>query len=299
MRDELNGVPSFDGLKTFLAVCRRMSITGAGEALHLTQSAVSRQIQSLERSLGVQLFRRQHRGIKLTSAGQSLRDLVGPWSDELARFCATHGTARLAPVTVTASVGVTALWLLPRLAAFNNAHPDIDLRIAAHNRVVDLESEDVDLAVRYSQGAPAGDAILMFGDTILPVAAPELKSAFKSSSGILEHPLIEFDDRARPWLTWNEWLSILELPTTPPPRLLRFNHYDQVIQAALEGQGIALGRLPLVRPLIQQGRLVAPAWKPRKSDFGYWLLTRKRLRPEAETVMEWLMQEANAEQNYE
>lgn len=294
MQRDFDGTPSFDGLKTFLAVCRRMSMTGAGQALNLTQSAVSRQIQALERSLGIQLFQRRHRGIALTAAGQSLRDLVLPWSEDLARFRAEYGTARSAPVTVTASVGVTALWLLPRLGSFNTANPAIDLRIAAHNRVVDLEAEDIDLAIRYSQSAPGGDAVIMFTDAILPVAAPQLRSAFDEPARLLEHALIEFDDRARPWLTWSEWLSALQLPPAPPPRMLRFNHYDQVIQAALEGQGVALGRLPLVGPLVQQGRLVTPAWPARKNDFGYWMLRRKRLRPEAEAVAQWLLSEASS-----
>lgn len=297
MQVDADGTPSFDGLKTFLAVCRRMSITGAGQVLHLSQSAVSRQVQALERSLGVQLFQRRHRGIALTAAGQSLRDLVEPWSEELARFRANYGAARPAPVTVTASVGVTALWLLPRLAAFNTAHPDIDLRIAAQNRVVELESEDIDLAIRYSRSAPAGDADLMFHDAILPVAAPQLRPAFDEPARLLDHPLIEFDDRARPWLAWSEWLSALQLPTVPPPRLLRFNHYDQVIQAALEGQGVALGRLPLVAPLVKQGRLVIPGWPPRENEFGYWMLKRKRLRPEADAVAQWLVSEASAAAN--
>lgn len=298
MQNDFDGLPSFDGLKTFLAVCRRMSMTGAGQALHLTQSAVSRQVQALERSLGIQLFQRRHRGIALTAAGQSLRDLVEPWSEELARFRAAYGAARPAPVTVTASVGVTALWLLPRLAAFNTAHPDVDLRIAAHNRVVDLEVEEIDLAIRYSQSAPGGDAELMFNDAILPVAAPQLGSAFGEAAALLDHPLIEFDDRARPWLTWSDWLSALQLPTAKAPRLLRFNHYDQVIQAALEGQGVALGRLPLVRPLVQQGRLVSPDWQPKKNEFGYWMLKRKRLRPEADAVARWLVLEASAEKSH-
>lgn len=149
-------------------------------------------------------------------------------------------------------------------------------------------------ALNLTQSAVSRQIQALFTDVILPVAAPQLRSAFDEPARLLEHALIEFDDRARPWLTWSEWLSALQLPPAPPPRMLRFNHYDQVIQAALEGQGVALGRLPLVGPLVQQGRLVTPAWPARKNDFGYWMLRRKRLRPEAEAVAQWLLSEASS-----
>src|SRR5690606_17943847 len=146
----LHKLPSLDLVRSFVAVGRRMSITLAAQDLHLTQSAISRQMRLLEDQLGVRLLERGFRSISLTQAGSQLFRLADPWVAQLGELTEAlrRQTARR-PVTITASIGVASLWILPRLGAFQAAFPHIDVRVAANNRVVDLVREDVDLAIRY------------------------------------------------------------------------------------------------------------------------------------------------------
>lgn len=297
MRDDRIGIPPLDGVRTFVAVCRRMSITGAAANLFLTQSAVSRQIQQLEQALGVKLFTRGHRRLSLTPAGQEFLDLAGPFAAQASRFCAKHRDRPSRTVTITATIGVTGLWLLPRIGRFQEAHPSIDIRVAANNRLVDLAAEQVDLAIRYCRAtdAPAGAARL-FGERIVPVA----------NSGFVEHlstnpesllgcTLLEFDDREKPWLSWPQWLDALGLGGRRPKGYLQINQYDQVIEAAQHGQGIALGRLPLIQALVDSGRLVAiPGCSPEESDFAYWLIANPAVSEDAAIFAAWLRIEGDA-----
>jgi DNA-binding transcriptional LysR family regulator len=281
-----------DLLRGFVAVGRRMSITLAADDLSLTQSAISRQVLALEARLKVKLFVRGHRAIRFTAEGERLFRVADPALQQLQDAIGALGAAReRLPVTLTASIGTTALWLLPRLTRFQRRHPDIDLRVAAHNKVLDLRTEGVDLAIRYCspKAAPAG-AIRLFGETVVPVAHPSLKIAsLGGKAGVASHVLLEFDDPTRPWLQWAG-------RTAAKPRgILRFNQYDQVIQAALAGQGIALGRVALIAPMLEDGRLVAidAAANTREADIAYWLLqAAPDPRPDVRTVVRWILEEA-------
>ena len=168
--------PSMDLIRGFVAVGRRMSITLAAQDLCLTQSAVSRQVHALEGLLGVKLLTRGHRSISFTPEGERLFQTadaaVRHLQDVIAAISVTKGRR---PVTVTASIGVAGLWLLSRLGRFQQHHPEIDVRVSANNRFVDLKSEGIDLAIRYcrASAAPEGAARL-FGETIAPVAHPTL-----------------------------------------------------------------------------------------------------------------------------
>ncbi|HEX2140216.1 MAG TPA: LysR substrate-binding domain-containing protein [Woeseiaceae bacterium] len=294
MQNDRIGIPPLNGLRAFVAVSRRMSITGAAADLFLTQSAVSRQIQQLEKALGVRLFQRHHRRLSLTPAGQEFLDLVEPFTVKASRFCARHRNLPSRTVTITATIGVTGLWLLPRIGRFQEAHPSIDIRLAANNRLVDLAAEQVDLAIRYcrASGAPAGAARL-FGERIVPVAHPALAEHLSTEpASLLTGTLLEFDDREKPWLTWSQWLDAMELTGRRPKGFLRINQYDQVIEAALQGQGVALGRLPLIKTLVESNRLVAvPACSPRESDFAYWLIGNPSAGEDAARFAAWLRAE--------
>jgi LysR family transcriptional regulator, glycine cleavage system transcriptional activator len=298
MRDDRIGIPPLDGVRTFVAVCRRMSITGAAADLFLTQSAISRQIQQLEQTLGVTLFTRGHRMLSLTSAGQEFLDLAEPFTAQVSRFCSKHRESPSRTVTITTTIGVTGLWLLPRIGRFQDAHPSIDIRLAANNRLVDLVSEQVDLAIRYclAADAPAG-ATRLFGEQIVPVANPDLIEHLATSpEGLLGCTLLEFDDRKKPWLCWSQWLEHLKLGDRRPKGNLQINQYDQVIEAALQGQGVALGRLPLLKALLDSARLlVVPGCTPQDSDFAYWLITNPANNENAAVFAAWL--EAEGELN--
>lgn len=296
MGNPLLHLPPLDALRGFVAVARRMSVTLAAQDLCLTQSAVSRQVQSLEEHLCTTLFIRKHRTLVLTEAGEQLLHIASPWLDRLGEFSQSvrHG-GRLRPVTITASIGVTSLWILPQLGAFQMAHPYIDVRVAANNRLLDIKQEKIDLAIRYCREAQAPrGAIRLFNEHIVPVANKAVAGeAFKSGSQISRQILLEFDDRTRPWLRWSEWLQAQGFPHAEPKAYLHFNQYDQVIQAALEGHGVALGRVGLVLPMLKDGRLVAqPAINSKSSDYAYWLIQMSDSpRSEVATFRDWIMKD--------
>jgi LysR family glycine cleavage system transcriptional activator len=296
MQDALRKLPSLDALKGFVAVARRMSITLAAEDLCLTQSAVSRQVQTLEAQIGVPLLDRQHRRIALTDAGRRLYKLASPWLDQLGDLVTHLGPQPVQSVTVSASVAVTALWLLPRLGRFQAQQPQIDVRVSTTYQFVDMEREGIDLALRYGVEAdmPRG-AERLFDEQVVPVASPALAQRIAADPSVLAtQALIEFDDKPRPWVVWDDWRPVLGLDAVPRQTVLRFNLYDQVVQAAQAGHGLALGRLPLVQPLLDDGRLVAfNNIAPRPSGYAHWLLRSTRpVREEADVLARWIEAEA-------
>lgn len=296
MDNPLMNLPPLDALRGFVAVARRMSITQAAGDLCLTQSAVSRQIQSLEEHLETPLLVRKHRAIALTEAGERLFVLVSPWLDKLAEYSdSLRRQDRMRPVTITASIGVTSLWILPRLGTFQEMHPNIDVRVSANNRIVDMQREGIDLAFRYARERDApGGAIKLFDETVMPVARPDIAARIKDDpKAMLKEVLLEYDERAVPWLHWADWLSVSGNARAKPKSYLHFNQYDQIIQAAVEGHGIALGRMALILPMLADGRLVlVPGQQAARSDYAYWLVeATAEPREEVRIFRDWIIGE--------
>ncbi|MBK6866068.1 MAG: transcriptional regulator GcvA [Ideonella sp.] len=297
--------PSLDLLRGFEAAARRLSFTLAAQELFVTQSAVSRQVKALEADLGVALFERHHRAIRLTPAGQTLYRATGQALRLVAEAAAElrEGKGRR-PVTVSCSVGFASLWLVPRLLEFRQKHPEIDLRIDANNRLLDIDREGIELAVRYCppELAPAG-ATRLFGEEVFPVCAPALLSLprkpLATPQDLAHHVLLHFgaDDSDLPSASWTVWTEAMGLPHLKPAGSLRFSQYDQVIQAAVEGQGVALAIGPLVRRHLRQGRLVALFEQRFASPRGYYLATsaRGRQRAEVRAFVAWLLEAARQE----
>jgi DNA-binding transcriptional LysR family regulator len=307
MNEARRRLPSLDLLRGFEAAARNLSFTRAAEELFVTQSAVSRQVKTIEDHLGVPLFARRHRALVLTEAGhelyrataQALRQL----SDAAAKI-RERGSGRT--LTVTATIGFASLWLIPRLADFRNHRPDVDIRIAANNKMVDLEREGIEVAIRYCmpKAAPEG-AIKLFGEVVLPVCSPKLPTRaapLAEPADLRRHVLLHYElpDGIAPWLSWTVWLETMQLSALKPAGSLRFVQYDQTIQAAIDGQGVALGTSPLVRQLIKQGRLIAPLEKKFESSRAYFLVTSADAaeRPEVKDFADWLMRQAKQEQRY-
>jgi LysR family transcriptional regulator, glycine cleavage system transcriptional activator len=298
-------LPSLDLLKGFEAAARLLSFTKAGEELYLSQSAVSRQIQELEEQLGVRLFERRHRALALTEAGQTLypaaAQALATMRAVTMRLRAGRGRQTLA---VTTTHSFASLWLIPRLAGFTRAHPELDVRISAETRVLDLERDGLDLAIRHGPAQMVGThALRLFGERVFPVCSPKLlgdpKKPLREPADLRHHVLLQYDDPdgRHPWMHWKTWLEVERLTDLRPAGSLVFSGYDQIIPAAVAGHGVALGRSPLVRKMIAAGQLVAPF--PRSADpaRAYYAIVSKNSagRPEVAAFVNWLKEEAKKE----
>lgn len=289
-----------DLIRGFVAVGRRMSITLAADDLHLTQSAVSRQVRTLEEMLGVKLLVRGHRSIAMTVEGERLFRCADEAVRQLQDVVGTIRVASAArPVTIASSIGVAGLWLLPRLSDFLGQHPNADVRISASSELSDLRSEALDLAIRYSPpDAVPRQAIRLFGETVAPVAHPSLGlTALRTPRDLEAQVLLDFDSDYRPWLRWDEWLARQGWSEVKPKAFIRFNQYDQTVHAAIAGQGIALGRLELIELALADRRLATvtlPQPGPVTSH-AYWLIrTTSAPRAEVEAVVDWIRDQASA-----
>lgn len=294
MPPRLLNLPPLDLFRGFVAVGRSLSVTAAARELAITQPALSRQIHALEDALGCALFVRKHRSLELTPEGTRLLRTADAWLDQLGEAIEALRPVDPSSVAITTSSGFAALWLLPRLGALQASHPDVDLRVVASNRVLDLEREAIDLAVRYcpAENAPSG-AVRLFGEDLLPVSSAPLDLDDPAQLG--KAVLLDYDDPAHPLLHWAHWLRASGAPRPRPGRVLRFTQYEQAIQSALAGHGVALGRLALLRPFLDSGQLVAATGRrPLSIGYGYWLVSRSRpLGRNAGRVRAWVLSQAS------
>ena len=301
MHNERDLPTSLDLLRGFEAAARHLSFTAAGEELFVTQSAISRQVQTLEEQLGVKLFERRTRALALTKAGESYYHEVSKALQQLRAAGASIRGATDTSVRVTTTVTFAALWLVPRLTGFQSRFEDIPVHVLADNTIRDLERASVDVAVRYTTAEAAGDgAVMLFGETVAPVCSPLLakgQKPIKKAEDLLRFPLLHYDEAHTPWLSWPVWMEAMQLDLSRHARSLSFSQYDQVMQAAMAGQGVALGRFPLVKDLIDQGRLVMPLRDRRFSTLAqnraYWLVLSPSAagRSQVNTFVAWLKAE--------
>jgi DNA-binding transcriptional LysR family regulator len=297
-------IPSLDFLKGFDAAARHLSFTLAGEEMFLTQSALSRQIKTLEEQIGHPLFVRGHRELRLTEAGLALQPVVRSVLTDLARVVAgiraRHGARR---VSVSTTIPFASLWLIPRLPKFREKHADVEVFVSADNQLVDLDRGGLDVAVRYTQKDRAPpDARHLFSERIVPVVSPGLlrdkKRPLRKLADLSHHVLLHLEDPLgrTPWVDWNTWLTSAGEPAVKPAGNLRFSQYDFLLQAAISGQGVALGRSPLIDHAIARGDLVTPFPRRYDSQRGYFAFTGSVAadRSEVNQFIGWLADEAAA-----
>ena len=291
-------------LRAFEAVARQLNFRAASEELSLTQSAVSRQIQAMEEEVGVALFLRHTRAVELTGAGAELLRVVVPALERLDNAVRMiRRSAGRKSVAITTWASFASMWLIPRLEAFQNEYPDIDIRIDASDAAVDMETADVDVALRYARPEvmPA-HAIRLFGEQLTPVASPWLLKSghpIKRGSDLVHFALIEASDLSRPrhleLLAWRRWLDAHGFKRLEPKRWLYFNYAHQIAQAALTGQGVALARLTLVADSLASGVLVEVLPGMRlESPLAYWLIAgpRANASPEIVAFCNWVQAQA-------
>ena len=295
---------SLSNLRAFEAVSRLLSFGAAADEMHLTQSAISRQIKSLEDEIGAPLFLRGTRHVQVAPDGLVLLRAVEPWLSKLdatVQMIRRSRSRRRVSVTTFASFG--SLWLLPRIEAFQRDHPDIDIRVSAHDAIADLDDPELDLALRYlsPDQVPAG-GVHLFDETLTPVVSRGLWEQIRLGNApplsrpadLVQHTLAEEDDD-RPsteYLSWHHWLEVKGQSGLQPRRWRYLNFTYQQVQAALAGHGVALARVPLVFEALQRGELVEPFGAAGRvgSPFSYWMLVApaSRSRPEVAQFCAWL-----------
>jgi LysR family glycine cleavage system transcriptional activator len=293
----LRRLPSLNGLKAFEAAARHESFTKAAEELCVTQGAVSHQVKALEAEVGVTLFKRERQRLIITEAGRRYLEVVREAFDRIAA-----GTERLQQreragvLTISTSPNFAGKWLVHRLGRFAEVHPNIELRVSAKPHHVDFAREDIDLAVRHSEGPTRGlESTRLCTEEQFPVCSPTLltgRRSLKVPADLARHRLLHVDDH-RDWTKWLDELGIKGVDPTKGPVM----NATMAIDAAIEGQGVALARTALAAWDLIGRRLVRPFELRLPASFAYWIVCPKAIAqlPKIVAVREWLLAEAAAD----
>ncbi len=287
-------LPALNALRAFEAAARHESFTRAAEELFVTQGAVSHQVKALEEELGLKLFNRERQRLVITRSGREYLAVVRDALDRIA-----VGTERLlqrqccGAMTISTSPDFAAKWLVHRLGRFAEAHPDIDLRVSATMHHVDFAGEEVDLAVRHGDGSWAGLHVdRLSAEQLFPVCSPKLLDRRKLSrpDDVLKFPLLHLDTSK----AWSEWLEAAGVAGADHSRGLVLNRASMLIDAAVDGQGIALARTTLAAWDLINGRLVRPFAEALRLSKNYWIVCPKAtaMLPKVKIARDWLLAEA-------
>lgn len=286
---------SLDAIRGFESAARHLSFTAAAEELCITQSAVSKQVKSLEDALGAPLFLRGGKGLSLTPQGRELyeaaRAALGQLASAVDRLLAVDRQS----VAVTTTPSFAALWLAPKLAGFQLLEPAIDVRVDASEARVNLEREGMDLAVRLYPVPEGEDPPPLLQEQALLVAAPAVAARIHAAADIPATPLLVYYDPATrfPWMSWPDWYERLGLKQSAQQPCLYFSQYEHVLTAAVQGAGIAIGRTPLVLPLLRNGQLTVVLPGQTVAGLGYRIVTSAHSaeRPAVQKFRAWLERE--------
>jgi LysR family glycine cleavage system transcriptional activator len=291
-------LPPLNALRAFEAAARHLSFTRAADELHVTQTAISHQIKALEERLGVRLFRRLPRGLLLTEEAQRYLPPIRDAFDQIAAATEQLGVGGSSGrLTVSVLPSFAAKWLVPRLGRFRATYPDLDLRISASSQLVDFARDDVDVAIRMGPGRYPGLRVdRLFGESMLPVCAPKLLTGahpLRRPEDLREQVLLHDDDHTG----WRLWLELAGVEGVDPTRGPIFTDSAMVVQAAAEGQGVALARRVLAAGDLAAGLLVQPFEVSLPHDLAYYLVSPEATaeQPRIRAFRAWLLAEAEAD----
>jgi LysR family glycine cleavage system transcriptional activator len=287
-------LPPLNALKAFEAAARHESFTRAADELCVTQGAVSHQVKALEAELGLKLFNRERQRLVITEAGRSylatVRDALDRIADGTERLLRRQNTG---VVTVSTSPNFAAKWLVHRLSRFAQVHPAIDLRVSATLHHVDFAREDIDLAVRHGDGNEAGLHVArLCAEELFPVCSPKLLNGRKNlKAGDLQTTVLLHVNDRQDWSRWLDAAGITGIDVSRGPVL---NQASMAIDAAVDGQGIALARTALAAWDLIGGRLVRPFQFALPVPYAYWIVCPKATAklPKIVAFIEWLQAEA-------
>ena len=288
-------LPPLTAMRNFEVAARYLSFTKAAEELFVTQAAVSHQIKALERNLGVSLFRRLNRALVLTDEGQALLPYVRGAFDQLAagvqqleQLCCAGS------LTISTTPSFAGHWLVSRLGRLRSEHPDIELRLNATERQVDLLREGIDCAIRHGLGDwPGVRAERLFQAAIVPVCSPSLLSGplpLKEPADLARHTILHALDGADEWQVWLRAAGVEGLDIEHG---LRFDSGELALKAAISGIGIAMGRLPLIDDDLAIGRLVVPFALEFDEQCAYYFIAPEATadQPKIEAFRSWILAE--------
>ena len=301
MMRRMRRLPSLDSLRVFEAAARHLSFTKAAGELHVTQSALSHRIAALEADLGRPLFRRAPRRLELTADGERLAEGVRRGVEEMAR--AVAGLDRHAgggPLTVTVLPSVASRWLVPRLARFQDRHPDISVRLHAEPKLADLLAGEADVAIRFGLGRYPGLHVEpLVSERVLAVASPAWKRRFGpiakprdlANATLIHDQPAENDGSGQNWRDWFRYVGAPDVRCEAGPR---FSQADLALDAAVNGLGVALARWLLVQDDLAARRLVRVLPQTAPTNFSYWFLCAPESvdRPSVASFRAWLHEEA-------
>ena len=295
-------LPPLNALRAFEAAARHLNFSRAADELSVTPGAVSQQIQNLEDYVGASLFKRTPKGLLLTDAAQTalpaLREAFDRLAEAASLLTAAVDGRRL---TLTAAPSFAAKWLVPRLGRFETAHPQVDVWLSADLDLVDFNTGEVDVAIRYGAGRyPGLEVTRLMRETVIPVASPELLATTPlNTPADLAHHILLHDgspDADESCPDWSMWLAARGVRGVDGARGPRFNQSALVIEGAMNGRGVALAKQTLAQADLDAGRLVAPMRDPTQVDFAYFVVHPKakgRL-PQVKAFVSWITAEAAA-----
>jgi DNA-binding transcriptional LysR family regulator len=293
-------LPSFRGIVVFEAAGRKSSFTAAGVELGMTQAAVSYAIKALEDELGLALFEREHRAVRLTEAGRKLHDNCVIGLGLISRSIAELQPAKTqSHVTLSVSTAFATLWMVPRMQQIRHDLPDIEIRLHTADRDLNIAAENIPLGIR--GGRPEDwsryDCAKFADEEIVAIAAPDYLKRHgtpQTPSDLIRHNLAHLDEPFRKAASWAEWLQSAAVTLPANTRGLRSNEYVPVVQAALDGEGIALGWLHLVKNYIASGRIMTVTDHVMRTGDAFYVVWPKGrpLAANAKRVKDWIVEHA-------
>lgn len=290
-------LPPLNALRLFEAAGRHLSFKLAAEELHVTPSAVSHGIQGLEDWLGVALFKRGHRQLALTEAGEAYLPVVRSALAQLAG-ATQRLPGRARPSRLVASIAPTfgLRWLIPRLARFRTAHPDVEVTLDTGRQQVAFPQDGVDVAIRMGRGGWTGvSEELLVAERLVPVCAPALAAEIHSVADLGRMTLLHVVNVSEDWAAWAASVGAAGIDFS---RGQRFDNIHLALEVAARGGGVAVGRLPVAQDDIAAGRLACVLGAPVSAATGYWLLAglSSQGRPEITVFRDWLRAELASDQ---
>ena len=272
----LKPLPPLNALLAFDAAATHLSFTLAAHHLCVTQGAVSRQIRHLEDHLGVVLFNRQKRQISLTPKGLEYYHQVHSALEQIAKTTQAIKTPiEDQQITIAASHAVASFWLMPRISEYSRAFPDVDIRLLVADNIADMGTSEYDCSIGFSSVKPAYTRVdRLFNERVFVVCSPDFLAQHKhlSPQTLLATRQLVLDNPTSGWFNWAQWFEGLTMAPVVPQHKVTFSHYNMLIQAAQQGQGVALAWDHLLDDYLNAGSLVKAFDEVLETQAGFYLM---------------------------